>query len=63
VVVYTHQDPLDGDVDRAGAMGFSVWSFGLPFAETLSDGNVVVLYYAGTETAMDIHRVILDVDR
>lgn len=63
VVLYTHQNPLDGDVDRAGAMGFSVWSFGLPFAETLSDGNVVVLYYAGTETAMDIHRVILDVDR
>jgi hypothetical protein len=33
----------------------SIWSFGLPFAEVLPDGEVLVAYYAGTEAAMDIH--------
>ena len=52
VTLYTHEAPKE---DPKGALGFSVWSFGLPFAETLSDGSVMVVYYAGTETAMDIH--------
>ncbi len=52
VTLYAHEAPAD---DPRGALGFSVWSFGLPFAEALSDGTVLVVYYAGTETAMDIH--------
>jgi len=55
VVLYTHQAPTEDDTDQTGALGFSVWSFGLPYAETLPDGEVLVVYYAGTETAMDIH--------
>jgi hypothetical protein len=55
VVVYTHNAPTKGDTDQAGALGLSVWSFGLPFAEILPDGDVLRLYYAGTEAAMDIH--------
>ncbi|MBT5871974.1 MAG: exo-alpha-sialidase [Candidatus Latescibacteria bacterium] len=62
VVVYEHQDPSSGDVDRSGALGFSVWSFGLPFAEGLPDGSVAVMYYAGTEDAMDIHMVRLNAE-
>lgn len=31
----------------------SLWSFGLPFAEALPDGSVLVVYYAGTATQMD----------
>lgn len=35
------------------------WSFGLPFAEALPDGEVLVVYYAGTPEAMSIHRARL----
>lgn len=35
------------------------WSYGLPFAEVLPDGDVMVVYYAGTSSAMDIHWVRL----
>lgn len=37
----------------------AVWTFGLPYAEALPDGDVLVLYYAGTEQALDIHSVRL----
>ncbi len=50
--LYAHEAPAD---DPKGALGFSVWSFGLPYAEALSDGTVMVVYYAGNETAMDVH--------
>lgn len=30
------------------------WSFGLPFAEALPDGDVLIVYYAGSAQAMDI---------
>lgn len=30
----------------------SVWNFGLPFAETLPDGDVMVVYYEGTASSM-----------
>jgi hypothetical protein len=33
----------------------ALWSFGLPYAETLPDGDVLVMYYAGTDKQMDIH--------
>ena len=52
VTLYTHQAPAD---DPKGALGFSVWTFGLPYAEALTDGTVLVVYYAGSEPAMDIH--------
>ena len=55
VVVYQHRDATADDTDAAGALGLSVWSFGLPYAEALPDGDVLVVYYAGTETAMDVH--------
>lgn len=36
-----------------------LWSFGLPFAEVLPDGDVMVMYYVGTEKTLDIHWVKL----
>lgn len=33
----------------------SRWAYGLPFAEALPDGDVLVVYYAGTPDAMSIH--------
>jgi hypothetical protein len=32
-----------------------LWSFGLPTAATLPDGDVLVAYYAGTAAALDVH--------
>ena len=33
----------------------SLWSYGLPYAEALDKGDVMVLYYAGDQDTMDIH--------
>jgi hypothetical protein len=33
----------------------SLWTFGLPYAEALPDDDVLIVYYAGTESVMDIH--------
>lgn len=32
-----------------------LWNYGLPYAEALPDGDVLVLYYAGTKAAMSAH--------
>ena len=32
-----------------------MWNFGLPFADVLPDGDVLVTYYAGTKEAMSSH--------
>ena len=54
----------------AGAIGndtgalladMEMWSFGLPFAEALGGGEVLVLYYAGTSARMDIRYARLSV--
>lgn len=39
-----------------GAMlaDMKIWTFGLPFAELLPNGEVMVVYYAGSSEAMDI---------
>ncbi len=49
----------ESERQRSGITGalddMSIWSYGLPYAETLGDGDVMVVYYAGDQTAMDIH--------
>jgi BNR repeat protein len=44
------------DSDSTGALlaEMSLWTFGLPYAAALPDGDVLAVYYAGSETAMDI---------
>jgi hypothetical protein len=39
-----------------------LWTYGLPFAETLPNGEAIVVYYAGDESRMDAHwsRLALD---
>ena len=39
-----------------------LWNFGLPFATTLPDGDVLVTYYAGTKDAMGSHWARLSLD-
>jgi len=57
VVIYTHQsnDRLQSDDTGALLDEMSIWSFGLPYAEVLANGEVMVLYYAGNTQTMDIH--------
>ncbi len=31
-----------------------LWTFGLPYAEALPNGQAIIVYYAGIEGAMDI---------
>lgn len=56
VVIYTHPQAAKQD-DNTGELlaEMGLWSFGLPYAEALPDGDVLVLYYAGTNQKMDIH--------
>jgi len=56
VVLYTHGEAAKQD-DKTGDLlaEMGLWSFGLPYAEVLPDGDVLVMYYAGTATALDIH--------
>jgi hypothetical protein len=62
-VIYTH-----GVAARTGAAtgdllaDMSEWSFGLPYAETLPDGDVLTAYYAGTDQALDIRWARLRID-
>jgi hypothetical protein len=56
VVIYTHGSEAKRD-DKTGDLlaEMGMWAFGLPSATTLPDGDVLVVYYAGDNGAMDIH--------
>jgi len=55
VVIYTHDKATTEDGSTGELLAeMSIWTFGLPYAETLPDGDVLVVYYAGMENALDI---------
>lgn len=56
VVLYTHGEAAKQD-DKTGELlaEMGLWSFGLPYAEALPNGEVLVVYYAGTNAAMALH--------
>ena len=64
VVIYTHELAAAA-TDNTGELlaDMKLWSFGLPYVEALPNGDVLVVYYAGNESCMDIHwsRLRLDV--
>ncbi len=55
VVIYRHGQ---GEAATAGTgdmlASMDVWSFGLPYAEPLPGGDVLVLYYAGEPAGLDV---------
>lgn len=59
IVVYGHEvrDKKDAKSDTTGDMleDMGFWTYGLPYAEVLPDGDVMVVYYAGDSTTMNIH--------
>lgn len=54
-VIYTH-DASDAVSSDTGEMlaSMDLWSFGLPFATALPNGDAMILYYAGDAKALDI---------
>jgi hypothetical protein len=55
VVLYKHGEAAaQGDDTGALLAEMGLWSFGLPYAETLPDGTVLVMYYAGSAAQMDV---------
>lgn len=57
VIIYTHQANDVHQSDDTGTLldEMSIWSFGLPYAEILANGDVMVVYYAGNSQMMDIY--------
>lgn len=56
IVVYDHQQAARKDISTGEMLvEMGRWTFGLPFCEALPDGDVLVLYYAGDSTHLDIH--------
>ena len=56
VVLYTHGNEAKRDESTGELLAeMGAWAYGLPYATLLPDGDVLVLYYAGDNAAMDIH--------
>ena len=56
VVIYKHSEKARQTRGTTGTLDdMSIWTYGLPYAEALEDGDVMVVYYAGDQRAMDIH--------
>ena len=63
VVLYEHGgNARQTDGTAATLDDMSVWTYGLTYAEALADGDVMVVYYAGDERAMDIRYARLALD-
>lgn len=64
VLIYAH-DPHECRMDTVTAAtldDMSIWSYGLPYAETLDNGDVMAVYYSGDQHTMDIHYARLALD-
>lgn len=60
IVLYQAESPARETADTAGMLtDMGLWSFGLPYAEALPNGDVFIVYYAGTPQSMDVRWVRL----
>jgi hypothetical protein len=64
VIVYSLEKPNSKDLGSVGDVlaDMKIWSYGLPYAEPLPNGNVMVVYYAGETGSMDIRWAQLSID-
>ena len=64
VVLYSLEHHRPRHLSNTGDMlaDMNVWTYGLPYAETLPTGEVMVVYYAGDENSLDAlwYRLCLD---
>ena len=63
VVLYEYREKGRDRAKDTGEMlaEMGVWNFGLPYAEALPDGSVMVVYYAGDAGCMDVRWARLEV--
>ncbi|HZY48371.1 MAG TPA: sialidase family protein, partial [Devosia sp.] len=55
VVIYAHEEVESGSSGTGEMLAsMELWSFGLPFATALPNGEAIVVYYAGEAKALDI---------
>lgn len=55
LTIYTHIQPEAAAGDTGDMLAsMDLWSFGLPSATVLPDGDVLVVYYAGTPQSLDV---------
>ena len=55
-MIYSHEKSASNNRGTSATLDdMGIWSYGLPYAERLADGDVMVLYYAGSKNALDIH--------
>ena len=64
VVIHDLGQQPSGGVDDLGRMlaDMSLWTYGLPYAEALPNGEVLVVYYAGSNGTMDVRWCRLAID-
>jgi len=57
VVIYDHELRQPSGTKNTGRMlnEMSLWTYGLPYAEALPNGEVMIVYYAGDETTMTVY--------
>jgi len=56
VVLYTHHHTAKRDETTGELLAeMGAWAYGLPSATALPDGDVLVVYYAGDDGALDLH--------
>lgn len=65
VVIYSQEQDAAGQTDSTSELlsEMNLWTFGLPYAETLSDGTALVVYYAGDDETMNIYWARIDPGR
>ncbi len=67
VVLFQQQEPAESVIGEGNTgellSEMGLWTFGLPYAAPLPNGDVVVVFYQGTHSCMDCHWARLSLER
>ena len=56
ITIFNQNKIKQNSKDLGGLLAdMNMWSFGLPYADVLNSGKVLVFYYAGNDKKMDLH--------
>ena len=55
--IFKHKIEKNNKDNKLGELlaDMGMWNFGLPFADTLPSGKILVFYYAGNDEQMNLH--------
>ena len=60
VTIFNQKKIKQNNKELGGLLAdMNIWSFGLPYADVLQSGKVLVFYYAGNDKKMDLHWIRL----